>query len=294
MPTASKPSRRRASRRGSVDDDKPSSANYHANALARGLALLEMLAATAEPKTLVDLSVSSGLPKSTLVRLLSVLAEMDYVARVDDRPSYRLGHKVLRLSNGYMSSLDLSVVADRYLAPLAARTGQTANLGMLDGTQVIHVGVHEPDRMIRFHTSVGARDHPYCTGLGKMLLSHLDEAERADHLPSTEPFPRFTDDTITTMDELNRELSRIRRMGHAFDDNERSVGLRCVAVPVEVDGVTLAAVSVSGPSGEFSRDRQQSYLERLEEAAAELADDPDTAAALQIVYRSLRPAKSTL
>lgn len=292
MTTASRSPVSRSSRRGSVDDDKPASANYHANALARGLALLELLATSPQPQTLIDLSVSTGLPKSTLVRLLSVLGEMDYVARVDDRPSYRLGHKVLRLSNAYMSSLDLSVVADRYLGPLAERTGQTANLGMLDGDQVIHVGVHEPDRPIRFRANVGARDHSYCTGLGKMLLSQLEASERAGHLPE-EPFPRFTDDTITTMDELRRELGRIKRRGYAFDDNERSVGLRCVAVPVEVDGVSLAAVSVSGPSGEFDRDRQQSYLDRLQETATELAGDPDTAAALQIVHRSLRPAQTT-
>lgn len=281
----------RTTRRASVDDDRPASANYHANALARGLALLELLADGDEPKTLVEISGETGLPKSTLVRLLAVLNEMDYVVRVDDRPSYRLGHKVLRLSNAYMSSLDLSVVADRYLAPLAVRTGQTANLGMLDGDQVIHVGVHEPDRPIRFRASPGVRDHSYCTGLGKMLLSRLDPDHLAEHVPAV-PFERFTDDTITTMDELIRELRRIQRRGYAFDDNERSVGLRCVAVPVELDGECLAAVSVSGPSGEFGPDRQQSYLERLSETAAELAGDPETAAALRIVHSSLRPAQS--
>lgn len=279
----------RSSRRRSVDDERPASANYHANALARGLAMLELLASGDEPLTLIDISENTGLPKSTLVRLLSVLNEMDYVVRVDERPAYRLGHKVLRLSNAYMSSLDLSAVAETYLAPLADRTGQTANLGMLDGDQVIHVAVHEPDRPIRFRATAGARDHSYCTGLGKVLLSYTDPAELDDHLPA-EPFHRYTEQTITTRDELTRELKRIVRRGYGFDDNERSVGLRCVAVPVEVDGVCLAAVSVSGPSGEFGPDRQQSYLERLQETAAELAGDPDTAAALRIVHTSLRPA----
>lgn len=279
----------RSSRRGSVDDDKPASANYHANALARGLALLELLSARREPQTLIDISESTGLPKSTLVRLLSVLGEMDYVARVDERPSYRLGHKVLRLSNAYMSSLDLSVVADSYLGPLATRTGQTANLGMLDGDQVIHVAVHEPDRPIRFRAITGARDHSYCTGLGKVLLSQLPDDRLAEHLPA-EPFNRYTDETIVTLDELTRELRRIKRRGYGFDDNERSVGLRCVAVPIELDGECVAAVSVSGPSGEYGPDKQQVYLERLQETAAELAADPDTASALRIVHRSLRPA----
>lgn len=283
----------RPSRRTSLDDDRPASANYHANALARGLGLLELLATGDGPKTLIEISAATGLPKSTLVRLLAVLNEMHYVVRVDDRPSYRLGHKVLRLSESYTSTLDLSVVADTYLAALARQTGQTANLGMLDGDQVIHLGVHEPDRAIRFRTSLGARDHAYCTGLGKVLLSQVDAATLAEHIPAS-PFPRFTDTTVTTMDELVRELRRVERRGYALDDNERSIGLRCVAVPVEVDGVPLAAVSVAGPSGEFDRDRQQTFLEVLRETAAELAADPDAATALTLVHRSLRPAQTVL
>lgn len=279
----------RSARRTSVDDQRPVSANYHANALARGLALLELLAAGPEPRTLIDISESTGLPKSTLVRLLAVLSEMEYVVRADDRPSYRLGHKVLGLSNAYMSALDLSVVADAYLGPLAERTGQTANLGMLDGDQVVHVGLHEADRPIRFQASLGMRDHAYCTGLGKVLLATLDPAVLADHVPE-EPFARYTDQTITSLDELRRELRRVERLGYAFDDNERSVGLRCLAVPVVADGQCLAAVSVSGPSGEFGPDRQQSYLERLQDTATELAGDPDAVAAMNIVHRSLRPA----
>ena len=84
----------RTTRQASVDDSRPASANYHANALARGLALLEMLAAGPEPLTLGEFSDRTALPKGTLVRLLSVLAEMHYVVRVNERPAYRLDPKV--------------------------------------------------------------------------------------------------------------------------------------------------------------------------------------------------------
>ncbi|WP_162606717.1 IclR family transcriptional regulator [Jiangella asiatica] len=280
----------RTVRRPSVDDDRPISANYHANALARGLALLELLAGSAEPQALGQIGDAAGLPKSTLVRLLAVLDEMDYIVRVDDRPAYRLSHKVLRLSNAYLSALDLSRVASAHLAPLADRTGQTANLAVLDGDQVLHVGVHEPERPIHYRASVGTREYAYCTGLGKLLLSRSEHG-LTDHLPP-EPFPRHTDRTIVTLDELKRELARVRRRGYALDDNENSVGLRCVAIPVEVGGACLAAVSVSGPSGEFGLERRQGYLERLQDTAADLAADGDAVAALRSVHRSLRPARA--
>lgn len=282
----------RPPRQVSVDDSKPASANYHANALARGLALLEMLAVAPEPLTLNEFNDATALPKSTLVRLLSVLAEMEYIVRVDDRPAYRLGHKVQGLAAGYVSNLDLTVVAEAHLRPVALATGQTANLGVLDGDQVLHICVTEPDRPLRFTTMLGARDHTHCTGLGKVLLSELPPERLARVLPA-EPFPALTEHTLTTHADLRRDLDRIGRRGYALDDNERSTGLRCVAVGVRVDGKCLAAVSVSGPAGEFTVARQHEYVAVLDGSAKAMADDPDFTAALRIVHRSLRHAGPT-
>ncbi|MFL6127051.1 IclR family transcriptional regulator [Actinophytocola sp.] len=279
----------RTTRQVSVDDSKPASANYHANALARGLALLEMLAASTEPLTLNDFSAATALPKSTLVRLLAVLGEMEYVVRIDERPSYRLGHKVHRLASSYVSTLDLTVVAQEYLKPLAEGTGQTANLGVLDGDQVLHICVAEPDRPLRFTTALGSRDHTYCTGLGKVLLSDLTDEQVARTVPA-EPFDAFTGNTITTLEDLRRDLRRTARRGYALDDNERSSGLRCVAVPVPVAGENLAALSVSGPTGEFGTAKQHEYVAMLDEVAKRMAADPDFTTALRIVHRSLRSA----
>lgn len=281
-----------SARRSSVDDTRPASANYHANALARGLALLEMLAAKPEPLTLSEFSEDTALPKSTLVRLLAVLSEMEYVVRVDDRPAYRLGHKVQRLASAYVSTLDLTVVAETYLKPVAMRTGQTVNLGVLDGNQVLHICVVEPDRPLRFTTQLGARDHTYCTGLGKLLLSELPDGQLADRVPA-EPFTSFTDNTITSLAELRRDLKRTSRRGYALDDNERSIGLRCLAVGVRIGSDCLAAISVSGPSAEFTPSRQQEYVAALDEVAAAMPEDADFATALRIVHRSLRAVGSS-
>ncbi len=279
----------RTTRQVSVDDSKPASANYHANALARGLALLEMLAAASEPLTLGDFSDATALPKSTLVRLLAVLSEMEYVVRIDERPSYRLGHKVHRLASSYVSTLDLTVVAQEYLKPVAEGTGQTANLGVLDGGQVLHICVAEPDRPLRFTTAIGARDHTYCTGLGKVLLSDLTDEQVVRTVPA-EPFRAFTEHTLTSLEELRKDLRKTARRGYALDDNERSSGLRCVAVPVRVDGEALAALSVSGPAGEFATAKQHEYVATLDDVAKTMAADPDFTTALRIVHRSLRSA----
>ncbi len=279
-------------RRGSVDDAKPAAANYHAHALARGLALLEILAAARRPLSLNDLSGDTGLAKSTLVRLLSVLAETGYVVRVDDRSAYRLGHKLLDLSTAYVSTLDVAASAREQLAALAEIAGHTANLGVLDRDQVLHLCVEEPDRPLRFMAMTGSRAAAHCTGLGKLLLAGLADAELGRHLPA-EPYERRTDHTITGLAALTENLAAIRENGYALDDNEFSAGMRCIAVPLVVDGRWLAAISVAGPSGEFGPDQRARYLDHLNATAASMSDNLDLIAGLRVVHRSLLPERSS-
>lgn len=269
-----------------IDDARPESANYHANALARGLGLLERLADASAPLTLSDLSQETGLPKSTLVRLLAVLAELEYVVRLDDQPSYRLGHKVQRLSHAYERGLDVRELTASELRGLAVATGHTANLGVLDGGNVVHVCVEEPDRPLRYNSAVGARDLLYCTGLGKVLLSGLNVSEVAERVPE-ESFRTFTDTTHAHLEDLQADLKRIRRRGYGVDDAERGVGLRCVAVPIAVDGRVVAAVSLSGPAAEFGPAAQRKYYEQLKPVSARLSADPDFAIAITDLARTL-------
>ncbi|NUR93580.1 MAG: IclR family transcriptional regulator [Nonomuraea sp.] len=271
-----------------IDEDKPAAANYHAHALARGLALLERLARSRHPVTLSELYEETGLPKSTLVRLLSVLAETQYVVRVDERPSFRLGHKVLELSTAYVSTLDAGASARSHLADLAARTGQTANLGVLDGTQVLHLCVEEPDRPIRYLSMSGSRDDNHATGLGKLLLSRMAEDELPVYLPA-EPYSRKTERTLTGYAELLSDLRDTRERGYAFDDNENSVGLRCLAIALDAGGETLASISVSGPAGELEPERHPTLLAELRATAAAMLADHELVTALRVVTRSLLP-----
>lgn len=276
-----------SSKQPALDDSRPASANYHANALARGLGLMEQLAAADRPLTLSDFNSTTKLPKSTLVRLLSVLVELEYLVRIDEQPSFRLGHKVQHLASAYRASLDIADVTGQYLAEAAAETGHTCNLGVLDGEQVLHLCVEEPDRPLRFNAAPGSRDHLYCTGLGKVLLAGLDDASATRRLPAA-PWEGFTPSTITELPELLRELKKVRSRGYAIDDNERSTGLRCIAAGIEIDGTVLAAVSLSGPAAEFGPARQKEYAGVLTRLAEALGQDQDFVVAISNLTAQLR------
>lgn len=239
--------------------DEASKPHYHSNALVRGLEAIRAVATTAEPSTLTHIHEVTGLPKSTLVRLLSVLEEQDYLIKVDERPAYRLGHGLLPIAAGYLETMSVADLLRPLVAELAAATGWTANFGVLDGSEVVHLCVEFPDRPLYYATSEGAGDAAYRTGLGKAILSQLTDADAERALPP-EPFPRLTPHTITTVAEMRAELLRIRERGYAIDAQEADLGLRCLAVSVDRDGVTWGALSISGPAGESTPDREAEFV----------------------------------
>lgn len=262
--------------------------HYHSQALTRGLSTLRAVATSEAPSTLNDLHESTGLPKSTLVRLLSVLEEHDYLLRVDERPSYRLGHALLPIAAGYFNAVTVKELIQPHLRTLAATTGWTANFGVLEDTGVLHLSVEFPDRPIYYATSEGSVDAAYRTGLGKAILAELDDESVLKALPP-EPFERLTPHTITTVDEMRAELVAVRERGYAIDAQEADLGLRCFAVAIPGSRGPLGAISVSGPAGESTAEREAVMEQALYAARAQLMAIPELESTLG---KSLAPPVS--
>lgn len=262
------------------------SGTYHVTALTRGLLILRELAEAGAPLGLAQLQERTSLPKSTLVRLLSVLTDTGYVLRVDEAPTFWLGPAVMPLAESYTSALDVSACAQGVLETLASSTGQTANVAILDGTDVVHLCVVEPNRPIRFRSATGSRDGAHQTGLGKVLLAFAEPDVLSQHLPP-EPYEARTKRTITTRRAMLAELERIRRAGYAFDDEEGDIGARCLAVPIYRHPDVVAAISVTGPAGELPVSAHAPLLASLREAAVTLEKHSPFQHALQIARRSL-------
>lgn len=258
--------------------------HYHSHALSRGLQLVRIVASSVEPTTLAELHSTTGHPKSTLVRLLAVLEDEDYVVRVDERPAFTLGHGVLPIVTAYLASGSLVDLVRPHISKLAHETGWTTNIGMLETGNVFHLCVEYPDRPLRFMATEGTYAEAYCSGLGKALLAGLDDDALDEHLP-TEPFPARTERTITTREALRAELDKIRADGYAVDDEENASGLRCVAVPVQWGDEVYGALSVSGATGELAPDREEPLATRLNEVARELTADSRLRSALALLAR---------
>lgn len=198
--------------------------------------------------TLQDLTDRSGLPKSTVHRMILQLAEMGWLER--DFDGYRVGMRLFEIGGLATRRRRLTESAIPHLHALSTITGFAVQLGILDGADVIYLHrITAGD--FELPTRDGGRKPAYCTGLGKAMLAFDPEAA-ADVLAGD--LPRRTRHTLTSPAALSSDLDTIAETGFAVDREEAYEGLTCVAAPLRSTGRAIAAVSVTGPTDRFDAD----------------------------------------
>jgi IclR family acetate operon transcriptional repressor len=234
--------------------------------LERAFLLLELMAEDGGEVALSRLAVDSGLPLSTIHRLVRTLVSRGYVRQLPSR-RYVLGPRLIHL--GESSSRTLGTWARPHLSDLVDTIGETANLAMLDGDRVVYVAQVPSRHSMRMFTEVGRRVHLHCTGVGKALLAQLPPGT-ARELLERGGMPARTPLTVTDPDELLARLPAIAAQGYALDDGEQETGVRCVAVPVP-GGPLMTAISVSGPAERVAMESVPRVVALLQATAAALA-----------------------
>ncbi|MDT0452209.1 IclR family transcriptional regulator [Streptomyces hesseae] len=247
-------------------EPRTASASGGVQSLERAFDLLERMADAGGEVGLSELSTSSGLPLPTIHRLMRTLVACGYVRQQPNR-RYALGPRLIRL--GESSSRLLGTWARPHLARLVDETGETANMALLDGDEVVYVAQVPSRHSMRMFTEVGRRVLPHSTGVGKALLAQAQDDEVRALLART-GMPAATEKTITSPEDFLKELARVRESGFAMDDNEQEIGVRCLAVPVP-DSPTSAAISISGPAGRVTEAATERIVPLLREVAAELS-----------------------
>jgi IclR family acetate operon transcriptional repressor len=235
--------------------------------IERAFDLLEMLADAGGALGLSELSTVSGLPLPTVHRLMRTLVNRGYVRQEASR-RYTLGSRLIRL--GEISSQMLGTWLRPFLAQLVRLTGETANLAMLDGDEVVYIAQVPSPHSMRMFTEPGRRVQPHCTAVGKALLAELPPGE-ARALLERDGMPAYTPATITDPDLLIAHLEVIRKQGYAVDEGEQEIGVRCFAVAVP-DAPGSLAISTSGPQTRMTDDAAARIVPALQRTAREISE----------------------
>jgi len=244
-------------------------ANYPIRAVERVCDILDVLQRSREGATLSDVAEVTALPKSSAYRYLSALEARRYVERAAESGLYRLG---LAFRPQHTRQIDLLVAHARpQLEKLRDRLGETTNLGVLDGAQVLHALVVESNEMMRLAAHVGDRGSLHSTALGKAICAELPDDRVRALLAATE-LERFTEATITSADDFLLDLKSVRRDGFGLDDCENQPDGRCVAVALR--GLPfLCGISVSAPARRLPPEKLDAAVRALRRAAMQLVRD---------------------
>jgi IclR family transcriptional regulator, acetate operon repressor len=238
------------------------------------LAILEAVAASADPMPLKDLTDLIGIDRSSVFRLANTLRQRRFLANPKGSNAYVLGPTAWRLSRRYGRTV-LATFFHQYLRDLTTKLGETSHFAVREGGQVFFVDHHIPTgQVISVAGQTGEFAPLHCTAHGKALLADFDR-KALRSLFGRAPLRAYTRNTITSLMTLGRVCGRVRVEGFALDDAEYIEDLRCLAAPIrDSQGEIVASVGISSPVTRL-------HTKRIPHAAAEVV------ATAQLISKSL-------
>ncbi len=202
-----------------------------------------------------ELSAELGLSSSSVHRLLSTLADEGVLEQDDESGRYRLGLSVFDMAAAMPKQRSLHEAVLVSMTELRSRTGETVQVGVLDGREVVYVERLDSPNTLRVFTELGRRAGAHRTSSGKAIMAFLPRTQR-ERLLKGWTLDRATEYTITEPALLAQELAAVRRRGYAENRQESEVGVVSVAAPIrDSTGNAVAALSLAGPSERMDSNR---------------------------------------
>lgn len=237
--------------------------------LDRAMRVFEFLSET-QGRTLSSIATETGQSPATVYRILVTLEGRGLVELNKEEQLWHIGPQAFVIGARFLRRTSLVERARPVLRRLMEGTGETANLGIEKEGAVLFISQVETYASIRAFFPPGTLSPMHSSGIGKALLAQMSE-DRLQRLVATQALEAFTKKTITSLDALQEDMQGIRARGYSFDDEERNLGMRCIAAPVfDVNSEAVAGISVSGPTSRIGQDQVEALSRAVIEAAQDL------------------------
>jgi len=248
---------------------KAATVNYSVPVVRSTFGILEALS-EAKYLGLREITKVTGIPKSTVFRILSTLVDLGYVTRDADR-NYRISPLLGNLVSDEAMTEELRRLALPLMLELRDKYGETVNLGIQQLEKVTYLEVVPSEFALRLQESRGASVPAHASALGKAILAFSPQDEVDDFI-RRHKFEQVTEQTIKDPDEFLSELKRVHNTGVAFDRGEGSLLAVCIGAPIlGADGNAIAAMSISGPASRFSPKKDSPVIASLVKATTSLS-----------------------
>ena len=217
----------------------------HIKSIEKCFVILDCLQSHQHLMTLEEITQATGFKKTTCFRLLKTLRTLGVVELSPATKKYQYGPRLAAIGLSALKTMNLRQAALPILQQLRDETGETINLTILSGSEILYVERIMSDYLVNVNVNIGDRLPVYCASMGKVILAYLSEG-RLERILSSITFDKKTDNTIVTRSTLVRELEKIKRDGFAINDEELEKGLRAVAAPIfNYAGEAFAATNIA-------------------------------------------------
>lgn len=232
---------------------------YH-NPTLRVLRILELIDANSGGLSLTEIANLLDLPKGTISPILKTLAATNYV--VTDGSLYKIGPHTFELGLSYASGQNALSIIRSEMRSIVSQVDEVCQMGVLVGQDVHYLLKEEGHAIISIISDVGHHLPAHVTGLGKALLSGLTDDEVRQLYAGYRFFP-YTPNSIMDLDTLIEALQDIRSAGIAYESEESTAEICCVAVPLAENGQVKAAISVTTPKFRYTDEKKQQITQLL-------------------------------
>ena len=230
--------------------DPPRPGDTYVQSFARGLEVIRSFNASAPRQTLSEVAAASGLTRAGARRILLTLQTLGYVE--SDGKLFTLTPRILDLGFAYLSSMPIWNRAEPVMEALVQQVHESCSAAVLDATDIVYVMRVATQKIMSISLGIGSRLPAWCTSMGRLLLSDLDDAEVRRRLEA-EPLEPLTKHTVTDLDALLAKVVQARRQRWCLVNQELEEGLISIAAPiVNRSGRMVAALNISGQANRTS------------------------------------------
>lgn len=257
---------------GIMENHKDQKKQKTIGSVIKAVEIIELLSAAEDEMGVTEISQKLNYGVSASYHLLATLKMCRMIEQNNKTKKYRLGLKLWKIGRMAMKQNHLTSFIQPYLVKLRELTEETANLTIMENGDIVYIAQEESLKLIRMFTKIGARVPLHCCAAGKAILAYQPE-EKQNSIISTLNFRKYTDKTVVDSNRLKEELEKIRHHGYAFDDEEREVGVSCIAAPIfDFDHEAIAAVSISGPTSRFDNETKKKFIKNIIAVTKEISE----------------------
>jgi DNA-binding IclR family transcriptional regulator len=243
---------------------------YRIKVLEKAFKILELFSERDKELSATEIHNCLSYNKTSTFRIIKNLEDAGYIEKDSRTLKYKLGLRIFYLASLAEPHTAIRKITRPFLEKLNEECHETVHLAVLHQGEALYLDKIEGKKTIRVISRIGMKLPAHCSGVGKTLLASLSE-EALEEIIREKGLPRFTDNTITDLNDLKEELAQIRKQGYAIDNEEIEEGLKCSAAPlINSEEKVLAAISISAPTESFNKECS-TYISRVKKTAKEVS-----------------------